>query len=248
MTPLQRRIEEAAENVGGVPKLAEKTGIKRNTIYGWIKGPTEPRASDIIEIARVAGRDVSWLLTGEHSPGSHQQQTLVSSYDPDEQPNGWSAQAWQPHIKGARPELDVRLGAGEGQVGEIYNMPVAGGTASAHRVVAEWLIPAKILAGEYKASVASTVIMEIVGESMMPHYLPGDRVIVDLSQRNVGKDGVFSIAYDDGEPQIKALQRVPFSDPPTVSVISYHDSWPNRDVPLERLTVHGRVCGVISRR
>ena len=64
MKALRSRLEQAIENVGGVPHFAEISGLKRNTVYGWLKGPTEPRASDLIRISEFAKVDLGWLLSG----------------------------------------------------------------------------------------------------------------------------------------------------------------------------------------
>ncbi|ATE84633.1 repressor protein CI [Sinorhizobium phage phi2LM21] len=179
----------------------------------------------------------------------------VDSFDPDnEEPDAtedtgsYSREHWSPSVDGAVPEVDVKLGAGFGTVGEVINLPVGRETVAGHRVVAEWLIPESYLRNEAKVSPASTLIMEIVGDSMMPTYLPGDRVIVDLAQNSMLTDTVYAISDGQTEPQIKRLQRVPFSDPPQVRIISDNPALETFTVELERLTIIGRVCGHIARR
>jgi transcriptional regulator with XRE-family HTH domain len=179
---------------------------------------------------------------------------MVSSFDPDdfddtsEHGGGFTREHWKPSVADALPELDVRLGAGEGTVGEVINLPVGNGNISGHRVLAEWLIPREYLRSEAKASPSHTIVMEVIGDSMFPNYMPGDRVIVDLSQNRFVSDTVYSISDGASEPQIKRLQRVPFSDPVQVKIISDNPALETFTVDLERLIIIGRICGHIARR
>ncbi|MBZ0164609.1 MAG: helix-turn-helix domain-containing protein [Notoacmeibacter sp.] len=60
-------MTELSERYGGVGPLADKAGIKRNTMYTWASGDREPRASDIVQIADKTGCSALWLLTGQGS-------------------------------------------------------------------------------------------------------------------------------------------------------------------------------------
>lgn len=44
-------VEQAAENVGGVAKLAEGLGIKHQSFYSWDRVPAER----VLEIERLSG-------------------------------------------------------------------------------------------------------------------------------------------------------------------------------------------------
>jgi transcriptional regulator with XRE-family HTH domain len=200
-----------------------------------------------------------WILA---RPDLRPSAGIISSFDPDAPeieyadpvdeiaPEGatYSREHWQPKINGAIPEIDVKLGAGEGIVGEIINLPVGAETVSGHRVVAEWLIPGDYLRNELKVAVNHTLIEEIVGDSMFPTYSPGDRVIIDLTQNRLSTDTVYSISDGMSEPQIKRLQRVPFTDPPRVKIISDNQNLETFEVDLERVHIIGRICGHLSRR
>lgn len=181
--------------------------------------------------------------------------SLISSYDPDvseydattDAPS-YSRDHWTPHIPGAIPELDMKVGAGLGIVGDMINLPVGVENISGHRVLSEWLIPEDYLRNEAKVAPAFSIISEIIGDSMQPTYLPGDRVIIDLSQNKMVSDTVYAISDGHSEPQIKRLQRVPFSDPAEVKIISDNPNLETFTVELDRLTIIGRVCGHIARK
>lgn len=65
MSELKDRIKEAANEVGGLNKLAELTGTPRRTLGHWVDGSTEPKAGNLAQIAAVAGVSANWLLLGK---------------------------------------------------------------------------------------------------------------------------------------------------------------------------------------
>lgn len=244
------RIKIAAANVGGQKELGARTGLSPRVISDYISGKTSPQLKTIELIAEAAGVSFAWMVLGSKEPeGREKHRVLVSSYDPDSDENeeGYSHETWKPRIAGARPEIDVRLGAGEGTVGQMLTIGANGGT-SGHRVVAEWLLPEAFLVGVMEANAARTIIMEVVGDSMQPTYQPGDRVFVDLSQTRLVADTVYAISDGYSEPQIKRLQRVPFSQPARVRIISDNPNLETDEADLEQLHIIGRICGVMARR
>lgn len=179
---------------------------------------------------------------------------LVSSFDPeDDDPDtdtalGYARENWKPSIPGGLPELDVKLGAGNGQTGEVINIPVHGEVVSGHKVIAEWNFPEAFLREEVKASPGNAIVLEVVGDSMQPTYMPGDRVIIDLSQNAFSADTVYAISDGYSEPQIKRLQRIPFSNPAQVRIISDNPALETFTVDLSKLTIIGRICGHLARK
>lgn len=148
-------------------------------------------------------------------------------------------------LPGALPELDVQLSAGQGTVGELFIMP---GELLGHRVTAEWLLSNSFISEEARVTRSQAVILPIVGDSMFPSYSSGDRVIVDLSQRDLLQDAVFAISDGNSAPQIKRLQRIFRSNPEKVRIISDNPSYATEEHPLSDVHIIGRVCGVIARR
>lgn len=178
--------------------------------------------------------------------------TYVSLEDSDTgeasaQPHGFTRDHWKPKTLGAIPEIDVEAGAGEGTVGNVIVLPIGGGTVSAHEVVEEWPLPETWLR-EVVENPGETIILPIRGDSMVPNYMPGDRVVVDLSQDTLLVDGVYLLSYDMGPPQIKRLQRVPLTMPSKVTIISDNPSYKDHEAELDLLRIHGRVCAYVGRR
>ncbi|WP_422387329.1 S24 family peptidase [Agrobacterium vaccinii] len=233
----------------------------RGAVGNWELGK-EISLESLTSIARVSGVDLEWLAYNKGSgpviktvAPTGITSALVRSYDPDEgddQPReetaSYSREHWKPAVDGALPEVDVKLGAGSGVVGETINISVGRESFSGHAVVAEWLIPLQYLRNEAKASPNHTLVMEVIGDSMLPTYMPGDRVLVDLSQTTMSSDTVYAISDGQSEPQIKRLQRVPFSDPVEVRIISDNPNLERFTVELERLTILGRIVGHIARK
>ena len=161
---------------------------------------------------------------------------------------GYSIEHYRARVRGALPEIDVHVGAGQGNVGDMVAIPTGHETISGHKVVAEWLFPEGFLRNEAKVSPSHTLVMPVVGDSMIPTYMPGDRVLVDLLQNRMTADTVYVISDGMSDPQIKRLQRVMFSDPPQVRIISDNPALETDTVDLDRVHIIGRVCGHIARK
>ncbi|WP_320196331.1 LexA family transcriptional regulator [Agrobacterium rosae] len=240
-----------ASKIGSQEALADALDLSRATINRLANDHSLLKRDRAEKIAALLGARVEDLMLNR--PPS--KPSLISSFDPDEsdQPPsqetfGYSREHWKPSVDGALPEVNVKLGAGSGVVGETINIPVGRESVSGHAVVAEWLIPLQYLRNETKASPNHTLVMEVIGDSMQPTYMPGDRVLVDLSQTSMSSDTVYAISDGQSEPQIKRLQRVPFSDPVEVRIISDNPNLERFTVELDRLTILGRIVGHIARK
>lgn len=64
MDTLGKRIKFAAEKVGGLETLAQRTNVKRTTMFYYARDSTEPKVSTLIDIARETGVSVEWLAVG----------------------------------------------------------------------------------------------------------------------------------------------------------------------------------------
>ncbi|WP_176085739.1 S24 family peptidase [Martelella sp. HB161492] len=222
--------------------------ITRGAVGNWELGK-DVGLDNLTRICQVAKVSLDWLAYNRGTP----KPVGISSFEPESQDQDeaipvFTREHWKGSQEGSIPEIDGKLGAGQGQLGEVINLPIGRETISGHAVKAEWTLPVDYLRNEAKASPKHTVVMEIVGDSMVPTYQPGDRVLVDLAQTTLSSDTVYAISDGYGEPQIKRLQRVPFSNPPEVIIISDNMSLQSFTVELERLTIIGRICGVIARR
>lgn len=152
-----------------------------------------------------------------------------------------------PKLPGAAPEIDVRPGAGHGQVGSEVVAISSAGTVTGHKVVSEWLIPDAFFRHELQASPSGSIFMAVIGDSMTPTLYPGNRIIVDTKQSSFGADGIYVFDDGDGEPRVKRLSKVLFSQPPAVTILSDNPAHPPQNALLENVRIIGRVVGQVSR-
>jgi transcriptional regulator with XRE-family HTH domain len=248
----QTRLEQAMRELGLTMKsLSLKAGLGETFVRDALKRGRKPSIENFKKLAAELSMPVSFLM-GEDVP------ELV--YVPLPEDEKWSAtpdhpgsnvysrEAYRATIVGALPEIDVRAGAGEGAIGEILSLPLGNGSVSGHRIIDEWVFPEPFLRREAHASPTQTIVMAVVGDSMSPTYMPGDRVLVDLTQNELMADTVYVISDGVSPPQIKRLQRVMFSEPVLVRIISDNPALETDTVELTRLKIIGRVCGHVARK
>lgn len=167
--------------------------------------------------------------------------------EPDSDGEGYDRDNYQPKIPGAIPELDAKAGGGEGAVGEVMVIPVGSGTVSAHKIIDEWRIPPAYLR-EAVSNPDKAVVLGVQGDSMMPNYSPGDKIVIDLAEHELRADGVYLISDGFSEPQIKRLQRILFSVPPRCRVVSDNPAYAPQEVDIDGLRIMGKVAAYIGRR
>lgn len=126
------------------------------------------------------------------------------------------------------PEYDVRLSAGGGSLIEAENQSGV------------WQFSRRYLVEELRLAPANLAIVEVQGDSMEPTLRTGDRVLIDHSDRNPARPGVYAI-WDSNATVVKRLERIPASDPPMVVLISDNKNHNAYTVPAELVNVIGRV-------
>jgi len=128
----------------------------------------------------------------------------------------------------AVPEYDVRLSAG------------AGAFNDEERIIDQWQFSRRYIENELRVSPSSLGVVIVDGDSMYPTLWPGDRVMVDMTETNPAKGGVYAL-FDSDATVVKRVERVPASDPPEVVLISDNKNHNQYRVPAELVTVIGRV-------
>ncbi len=129
-------------------------------------------------------------------------------------------------------ELDVRAGAGAGS-------SLAGG---AERVIAQWQVPTGIVRGYSTAPAAELRIITVMGDSMEPTLLPGQRVLVDTGDRKPSPPGIF-VVWDGLGLVVKRVQVLPHSEPPRVKIASDNVKYDPYERTLDEAYIQGRVIG-----
>lgn len=252
------RIRYLREDVLGMKSQAEfgsPLRVTRGAVGNWELGQGI-KAENLRKIAQTFGISFDWLATGNGErpvpgdivPGRTYQRFDESEDAPASEMAGYQVDHYRPKIPGAVPELQVSIGAGEGNIGEVVSVPVGENNYSGHLVVAEWYLPDQFIYGEARVAPNRTVILPVVGDSMFPNYISGDRVLIDLSQNQLLQDAVYAISDGQSPPQIKRLQRVLFAKPERVKILSDNATYSSEEHDLANVQIIGRVCGVISRR
>lgn len=248
-----RYLREDVLGITSQEQFAKELGVERGAVGNWELGGGV-KWENIERIATRYRIPAEWLASGNGEPPVRGDVIPGRVYVPVEEiatdfsDTAYAREHYKPKIGGAIPELDAGLGAGSGQIGEVLALPINGDSYSGHRVVAEWLLPEHFLKTEAKASASSTIVLPVVGDSMLPNYNYGDRVLVDLSQNVFMQDGVYAISDGQMEPRIKRLHYVFNSNPKRVRIISDNNIYPSEEHDLADVKVIGRVCGVIARR
>lgn len=221
MTEIGERLQQVADRVGGVPKLAERSDLKATTIYGWIKGPGEPRASDLRQIADRAPCDLLWLLTGEPSQGGFAEEQAV--YAPP-----------RPAGEGFVyiPRLSVAASAGPGAI------------AGSEEVVGELAFRRELLRELGVSAPGALRVLTANGDSMEPLIRPGDLLLVDTGIDQVTHEGVYVVVFN-GAVLVKRLAIDPKG---VIYLVSENPRVPAMKVEREdrhEITIAGRVVRVI---
>lgn len=127
-------------------------------------------------------------------------------------------------------ELDVRAGAGGGLI------------ADNETIVAEWQVPTEIVRGYSTAPAAELRIITVMGDSMEPTLMPGQRVLVDTGDRMPSPPGIF-VVWDGLGLVVKRVQVQPHSEPPRVKITSDNAKYDPYERTLDEAYIRGRVIG-----
>jgi phage repressor protein C with HTH and peptisase S24 domain len=132
-------------------------------------------------------------------------------------------------------EVDISATGGEGN-------PLDDGARYREVVVARWQMPALVIRPYTSAPQDRIKIITVIGDSMAPDFQPGERVMVNLDDKVPSPPGVFAIWDGFGEV-IKRAEMVPYSDPPTVRLISANKEYEPRELTADQVVINGRVLG-----
>ncbi len=232
--------------------LAKKAGMPSTTLTRPLNDPEHKfslSSTTIEKIAAATGISLGSFLSSRGTVRELERIPVDEAWQPtpDTDGEGFDRESYSPNIPGAIPELDAKAGGGEGAVGEVMVLPMGNGTISAHKILDEWRIPPSYLR-EAVANPERAIVLGVQGDSMMPNYAPGDRVIIDLTEHELRADGVYLISDGYSEPQIKRLQRVMFTVPPKCRIISDNPSYEVQEVDVDGVKILGKVAAYVGRR
>lgn len=212
-TVVTKRLSQIGKNAF---EAARDGGLERNFVNDIVNGKKQSvRGDNLAKLARGLNTTPAEILAGEFRDDGAE---MVVDRDA--------------HIEAGSmvsvPEYDVRLSAGPGAFNDE------------EKIVDYWQFSRRYVENELRVPVSSLGVVTVDGDSMYPTLWPGDRVMVDMTETNPAKGGVYAI-FDSDATVVKRVERVPASDPPEVVLISDNKNHNQYRVPAELVTVIGRV-------
>jgi phage repressor protein C with HTH and peptisase S24 domain len=149
-------------------------------------------------------------------------------------------------LGGAKPKLESRDGHNVAGLSQFIRVPEHDVRASAgpgtivedETEVAEWSLPQEYVRRTLSLRSGKLAMIEVVGDSMGPTLLTGDKILVDLGDQNVANPGVF-VLYDGDATVVKRVEKVPGTA--ELQLISDNPLHSNYRVPADTVNVAGRV-------
>lgn len=160
---------------GNKKQFAELTGKSASHIYKICRGISRPSMAYLQALYDEYKIDLNWLLTGEESHGQQRAGEL---------PNKALVFA---------PLYDVQASAGFGSPVDSEMMTESFGFNK------NWL------SSQLRVSSDNIAFVTVSGESMQPTLDDGDMILVDLSQRQVGREDIY-LLQTDGSLMTKRLK------------------------------------------
>lgn len=133
-------------------------------------------------------------------------------------------------------------------VSEFWVRAAAGGGAivAKENKRRDWPFPTEYLRDELGLDRSNLAIIEVHGDSMEPTLRTGDRVMVNMNDREISQPGIF-VLYDQNGTAIKRVENVPYSNPPMIVIKSDNPAHGEYQVPGELVEIVGRVVWAAKR-
>lgn len=139
-------------------------------------------------------------------------------------------------------ELDLRAASGP-----AFDLVEVTEETYDQKVVGKFGFPKQGFREIYGADPGNVVLITVVGDSMEPTLLPGQKVLVDTSDRFPTPPGIF-VVWDGFGLVLKRVSLIPHSDPPTVRISSDNSHYPPYERILGEAHIQARVIGEYRRR
>lgn len=217
MSTLGSRIAEARNRCEiSQAQLARTLKKAQGTIGQWETNDREPDLATIRRIARTLDVQPEWLAWGAGGGPAPPDMIMI-------------------------PEIDARAAAGEnsGSVQDLRHQ-------EAEITVGRFGFPASAFREVYGAAPEQARIISVVGDSMAPTILPGQKIMVDTSDKSPTPPGIF-LVWDGMGMVIKRVEFVAHSDPPRVKISSDNQRYDPYERTIGEAYIQGRVVGTWSR-
>lgn len=212
-TVVKKRLDQIGKNAF---EAARDGGLERNYVNDILNGKKATiRGDKLAKLALGLDATPNEVLTGVFLDDDNPRSRDISTSDD----------------LGAMvsiPEYDVRVSAGPGAFNDE------------EKIVDFWQFSRRYIESELRVLPSNLGVVTVEGDSMYPTLWSGDRVMVDMTETNPAKGGVYAL-FDSNATVVKRLETVPASDPPQVVLISDNKAHNQYTVPAEMVRVIGRV-------
>ncbi len=182
--PFRSRLQQAVDHIGSVAELARQSGVGERSIRNYLNGETEPKGEVISKLASGAGVRVEWLFAGKPPMLEPEQ---LEAYRAEQPRPGYA------YI----PVYNVAAGAAPN-----------GRKVASERVVDVLAFREDWIRQEVRARPDDLRLIYVEGDSMEPDLRAGDIVMLDHTDTNARREGIYVIKMD-GALLVKSLQRLP---------------------------------------
>ncbi len=104
----------------------------------------------------------------------------------------------------------------------------------------DWPFATDYLRAELGLVKSRLAVVEVRGDSMEPTLSSGDRVLVNMTDRQVSQPGIF-IIYDGDGTVVKRVEKIPGSSPPRIVLISDNPIHGRYEIGSDDVQIVGRV-------
>lgn len=206
-------------------QLADKVGTHKQQIWKLEHGKIRLSQDWMERIASALGCRVVDLLPHDPNISRLEKPRKVASI---KQPLGDSS---------VIEEVDVRISSGDGALGDTdKDVPV----------VAEWSMPSDFVRSHTSTPMERLKIVQVTGDSNVPDFMPGERVLVDTEDTRPSPPGVF-VLWDGIGLVMKRVEVIPNSNPISVRLIPRNPLYATYERPLEDVRINARVIGKWAR-
>jgi AcrR family transcriptional regulator len=229
------RLKALRERAGiSVREMAERLGFSTGGTYQHY----EDRYKKDHLPPTMVQKLVTILLGKGHPPIARRE---IASLGGDLGAEQTEAQTSPARERGGIPEIDVRGGMGGGGIPvETVTMDADGNHTSGESVRGTWHLPSAYVQNELRIAQSAARIIEVVGDSMAPTLLAGDRVLIDTADQNPTPPGIFAL-FDGYGVIVKRLERVARADPPAIRVLSDNPHHSAYELSSDEVRIIGRV-------
>jgi phage repressor protein C with HTH and peptisase S24 domain len=216
-------------------KLRDRLGreIDRSMVQKVLKGVRRLSADELIAVAEITGSPLPTAAPSGLRPllatdeKSHRAARRKIAPDPSPE--------FEPSAYAARNRSD--------------RASTAGGRDQGDRLRAEWRFPKQWLEEEMRLGAATTDVLAVVGSSMAPDLIDGDRVLIDRLRRDPRQGGIFAIREGDGVliRHVELLRDA--NNPPRIRCSSSNVAHRPFELVLDgdQIAIIGRVAARITR-